>query len=458
MNRHVIILTAIASLTASALAGSSEGEKHRSGKHRSIPDIQASLNNASVPLADAIKTGEQATQGKCFDAELVTWECVASKIDPAKVKDRNFHSDHPMAKVLCLADGRVVGAIVCCKTNKVLDVHECRADSAADAAWMSDRPDAAYASAGSTPQNNNMGGVEPSDGKAATVPRNLQGGVSSSGGVASSSNPNAGWFRPVSRWQKATDIIGKPVTAQATGEKIGNVKEIVMDPDGSRAMYFIVEFDDKMGHGNRYFTIPIGAIRLADNYKSVVFDYSTSKVNQIDGFDENHWPNLTDEARATKIYRAVGVEPYWTTQDDRTIQSGDRDTQSTAIDYESGRRSPTRCQRARELIGKEVRNPQGSTLGNLKEIVLDADSGRILYGVLSFGGILGLGDKWFAIPWRSLELNSDSKTLVLAVDKDRLKEAEGFDKNHWPNVADERWAAAVHDYYGRPRYWESAKR
>ncbi len=453
-----LLILALLAPAIPVLADHTEKGKMHGNNQRSPSDIQSMLNGARVALPDAIRTGEQATKGKCFDAELVTWECVSSKIDSSKVKDRNFHSDHPMIKVLCLADGRIVEAIVCAKTNQVVDVHECRRD--AQSADRASTMDGAF-------PNNSQGGVTQSDGKSATIPEGQRGGISTvSGGLASTGSTNASgsddrnspWFRSVSRWQKATDIIGKPITAQATHEKIGNVKEIVVDPDGSRATYFIAEFDDKMGHGNRWFSIPLGAMRLADDYKSVVFDYSTTKVNQIDGFDENHWPNMTDETRAAKVYKAVGVEPYWATQNDQNIQGTDGNTQTTAIDYDSGRRSPTRWMKAKDLIGKEVRDNQNANLGNLKEIVIDADSGRILYGVLSFGGVLGLGDKLFAIPWRSIELNSDGKTLVLGVDKNRLKESDGFDKNHWPNVADERWAAAVHDYYGRPRYWESAKR
>lgn len=113
----------------------------------------------------------------------------------------------------------------------------------------------------------------------------------------------------------------------------------------------------------------------------------------------------------------------------------------------------TRWQKSTELIGKKVVNASSENLGKIEEIVVDAESGRILYGVLSFGGVFGIGDKLFAIPWSALALTSDNKEFLLNVDKDRLKNAEGFDKSQWPNFANERWAMTTAEYYGQKPYW-----
>lgn len=116
----------------------------------------------------------------------------------------------------------------------------------------------------------------------------------------------------------------------------------------------------------------------------------------------------------------------------------------------------TRFMKAKDLMGMKVTNNADENLGKIEDIVVDAGSGRILYGVLSFGGFLGVGDKLFAIPWESLQLTGDSKAYVLNIEKDRLKNAEGFDKKHWPNFADEQWATKTYQYYGRSPYWSTA--
>jgi len=106
------------------------------------------------------------------------------------------------------------------------------------------------------------------------------------------------------------------------------------------------------------------------------------------------------------------------------------------------------------LEGDDVVNAQGEHLGVIKSIMIDVPSGRVAYAVLSSGGFLGIGDKLFAIPWNALTLDADNKCFVLNIDKERLKNAPGFDKDHWPSMADQRWATEVHSYYQTRPYWE----
>lgn len=105
------------------------------------------------------------------------------------------------------------------------------------------------------------------------------------------------------------------------------------------------------------------------------------------------------------------------------------------------------------LDAEDVVNPAGESLGKVKHIMLDVQRGTIAYAVLSFGGFLGMGDKLFAIPWSALQLDVQHKQFVLDVDKEMLKKAPGFDKDHWPTMADLQWAEQVHTYYTVDPYW-----
>ncbi len=104
---------------------------------------------------------------------------------------------------------------------------------------------------------------------------------------------------------------------------------------------------------------------------------------------------------------------------------------------------------ATTLIGDDVENPQGESLGDLKDFMLDTAAGKIAYAVVSFGGILGMGDKLFAVPWSALTIDHEGHKLILNVSKDRLKDAPGFDKDHWPNFADAAFAEKISSYYTR---------
>lgn len=102
------------------------------------------------------------------------------------------------------------------------------------------------------------------------------------------------------------------------------------------------------------------------------------------------------------------------------------------------------------LLGNTVCNSHGEELGDIKEFMIEMATGRIAYAVLSFGGLLGLGDKLFAVPWAALKLDTANKRFTLDVAKAVLKDAPGFDHKHWPSMSDQTWARGVHRFYGTP--------
>ena len=114
------------------------------------------------------------------------------------------------------------------------------------------------------------------------------------------------------------------------------------------------------------------------------------------------------------------------------------------------RAAVVRHYRLSSLTGMQVRNPSGEELGTIDDYVIDMESGRISYVALSFGGFLGLGDKLFAIPFNAMTLHHDADNnyyFVLAVPKESLEKAPGFDKEKWPNVADPKWSEDIDRYY-----------
>ncbi|MGK5036396.1 PRC-barrel domain-containing protein [Janthinobacterium sp. LB3P118] len=100
------------------------------------------------------------------------------------------------------------------------------------------------------------------------------------------------------------------------------------------------------------------------------------------------------------------------------------------------------------LLGDDVYNHSDEELGDIKEIMLDMRTGQIAYAVLSFGGILGTGDKLFAVPWERLTLDPVNKRFLLNVEKNQLKDAPGFDKNNWPDMGSDAWDQQMEAFYG----------
>lgn len=108
------------------------------------------------------------------------------------------------------------------------------------------------------------------------------------------------------------------------------------------------------------------------------------------------------------------------------------------------------------LAAQPVVNRAGEKLGSIAEFMVDAGTGRIAYAVLSHGGLMGIGEKLFAIPWSAFELDPETHGLILDIPAEGLDAAPGFDKDHWPTMADPAWHAELHAFYRRRPYWEAA--
>ncbi|GGI93594.1 hypothetical protein GCM10007966_22750 [Legionella impletisoli] len=104
--------------------------------------------------------------------------------------------------------------------------------------------------------------------------------------------------------------------------------------------------------------------------------------------------------------------------------------------------------KANEVVGVEVRNHHDEDLGKVEALMLDKITGQVQYVVLSFGGFLGMGDKLFAMPWDIFSYDDDEDCFRINVDKEKLKNSPGFDKDHWPDMANKAWGDKIHNYYG----------
>jgi hypothetical protein len=113
--------------------------------------------------------------------------------------------------------------------------------------------------------------------------------------------------------------------------------------------------------------------------------------------------------------------------------------------------------KASDFKDAKVKNRANEDLGKIHDFMVHLDSGKIAYAVLSFGGVLGIGNKLFAVPWPALSLDRDKRELILDVDKEKLKNAPGFDKDSWPDMADTIWGESIHKFYGQtysPTDWQ----
>lgn len=99
------------------------------------------------------------------------------------------------------------------------------------------------------------------------------------------------------------------------------------------------------------------------------------------------------------------------------------------------------------ITSDSVRNPAGEDLGSIKDLMIDLTTGEVRFAVMSFGGFMGMGDKLFAVPFDALTVDDENECFVLDADQSKLENAPGFDKDHWPNFADQTIADTHASFY-----------
>jgi hypothetical protein len=105
-----------------------------------------------------------------------------------------------------------------------------------------------------------------------------------------------------------------------------------------------------------------------------------------------------------------------------------------------------------KVEGTAVYNRAGERLGDVYNFMVDKYSGRVAYAVMSFGGFLGIGEKYHPLPWKVLTYDTGLSGYVVDLDEETLRGAPSFDRDEVPDWGSRDWGTRVHDYYRVPLY------
>lgn len=236
------------------------------------------------------------------------------------------------------------------------------------------------------------------------------------------------------------DIAGLEVR-DAAGKAIGKIEDLVVELNSGEVRYAALSFGGFAGLGDKLFAIPLGALgfepKTSETASHFVLNMPAEKFKAAPGFDKDHWPDFADRNWALDIDRYYADAKSTTKAPPKSQKARGNVGEASLL-------------RATKVAGMTVKNDADENLGEVEDLVIDMRHSNIRYAALSFGGFLGLGDKFFAVPWNGLKVRTDSKGtahLILHVKKERLKDAPGFDKKKWPDVGDPRWTSELDRHY-----------
>lgn len=104
-----------------------------------------------------------------------------------------------------------------------------------------------------------------------------------------------------------------------------------------------------------------------------------------------------------------------------------------------------------KMLSGKVTDKMGEDYGKISELLVDPASGKIAMAVLSYGGLLGMGDTKKLIPWVSLQMNPNTYDFQISVDKQMIDTAPALDAD---DVADRQRLSELYRHYGSPAFWE----
>ena len=106
-----------------------------------------------------------------------------------------------------------------------------------------------------------------------------------------------------------------------------------------------------------------------------------------------------------------------------------------------------------KVEGTAVRRSDGDKLGTIQRVMIDKRSGKVAYAVMTFGGFLGIGDEYRALPWSVLRYNERLDAYELNVTEDQLRNAPVLATGWDPGEIGRDWERNIHDYYPASPYW-----
>lgn len=107
---------------------------------------------------------------------------------------------------------------------------------------------------------------------------------------------------------------------------------------------------------------------------------------------------------------------------------------------------------ASKVEGTTVYNRQGDNLGHVYDVMIDKRSGQVAYAIMSFGGFLGMGERYHPLPWKMLDYDTSMGGYVVDLDKDRLEGAPTYSASERPDWRDRDYTHRIDNFYGVTPY------
>lgn len=262
----------------------------------------------------------------------------------------------------------------------------------------------------------------------------------------------------INHFNKGSELIGIEVW-NPKKERLGTIKDLMLNLRQERVVYTVFGTGGFLGIGDKLVALPPSALEANPENKHLILHSDKESLRAAPGFQSNNWPEMADyrwvseaarhytQQTGQNVTEAAGAEKKGAQTNFNQVPK--TDTNSPAL--------PQKILRTSDLIGMSVKNTKNEKLGDVKDVAVDLQSGKILYVVVSESGFLGTSEKLFAVPPVNFQGSQDPRMLVLDVSQEAFAKAPSFRPEDWPTVADPTFSTLIEidEPSGTPRATKS---
>ena len=279
--------------------------------------------------------------------------------------------------------------------------------------------------------------------------------------AATAALPNTGRESP----SLLSNLVNYPVV-DTTGEKIGDVNDMIVNLGSQRVDYVLVDPDDALNISEGRLLVPWSAMNLTTSASgtmtgtntitnSAALDNGPAFMLNVNRDAVVASPVVTDTLDLTLPDWDASFLDYWRTQGGVSLTglgAGNVVTNTSGITGTNGVTTTVATMPlggylyAKELMGKNLINTNNDDLGEVQDAVLDNTNGDIQYLIVATGGFLGIGEKLVPLPVKAFSLDQNGN-FVLSITEDQLKSAPNFDMNSLPDTSISGWDDALKAYW-----------
>lgn len=208
---------------------------------------------------------------------------------------------------------------------------------------------------------------------------------------------------------RASRLIGSDVK-NAQGEKLGEIKDLMVDVSEQKVEYAVLTHGGILGMGDKLFAYPVRVFQPAADKDELLLNVDKEKLKDAPGFAYDQWPKWGEESAYER-----DVDRYFGIPTLAPKRTGD-------------------LRRATSLIGSNVYDRENQDAGDLRDLLISMNSGRVRHVVVELDASWLADGKLVALPLRVLDLPLDKNDPVLNIDRSQIDTARAFDKNDWPAV------------------------